>query len=89
MSKLGACTKRLDEASEMVSASQLAGAENDVSTYVLGQSARARSFASLGRHEEAERIARDAVAHAEETDGLNIRGDTLRDLGRVLSEAGA
>jgi hypothetical protein len=36
-----------------------------------------------------ERIARDAVAHAEETDDLNIRGDTLRDLGRVLSEAGA
>jgi class 3 adenylate cyclase/tetratricopeptide (TPR) repeat protein len=79
---------RLDEASEMVSASQLAGAEDDVSTHVLGQSARARILASLGRHEEAERIARDAVGHAEETDDLNMRGDTLRDLGRVLSEAG-
>jgi class 3 adenylate cyclase/predicted ATPase len=79
---------RLDEAEEMVSASELAGAEDDVSTYVLGQSARARILAAQGRHEEAERVARDAVGRAEETDDLNMRGDTLRDLGQVLSEAG-
>jgi predicted ATPase/class 3 adenylate cyclase len=79
---------RLGEAEEMVSASELAGAEDDVSTHVLGQSARARILAAQGRHEEAERIARDAVGHAEETDDLNMRGDTLRHLGRVLSEAG-
>jgi class 3 adenylate cyclase/tetratricopeptide (TPR) repeat protein len=79
---------RLDEAEEMVSASELAGAEDDVSTHVLGQSARARILAAQGRHEEAERIARAALARAEETDDLNMRGDTLLDLGRVLSEAG-
>jgi tetratricopeptide (TPR) repeat protein len=72
----------------MVSASELAGAEDDVSTYVLGQSARARILAAQGRHEEAERVARDAVERAEETDDLNMRGDALLDLGRVLSEAG-
>jgi class 3 adenylate cyclase/predicted ATPase len=79
---------RLDEAQAMVSASELAGAEDDVSTYVLGQSARARILAAQGRHEEAERVARDAVERAEETDDLNMRGDALLDLGRVLSEAG-
>jgi tetratricopeptide (TPR) repeat protein len=55
---------------------------------VLGHSARARILAARGRHEEAERVARDAVGRAEETDDLNMRGDTLLDLGRVLSEAG-
>jgi ATP/maltotriose-dependent transcriptional regulator MalT len=79
---------RLDEAEEMVSASELAGAEDDVSTHVLGQSARARILAAQGRHEEAERIARDAVGRSEETDDLNMRGDTLLDLCRVLSDAG-
>jgi class 3 adenylate cyclase/tetratricopeptide (TPR) repeat protein len=79
---------RLGEAEEMVSASELAGAEDDMSTYVLGQSARARILAAQGRHEEAERVARDAVGRAEETDDLNMRADAVLDLGRVLSEAG-
>ena len=79
---------RLDEAEEMVSASELAGAEDDVSTQVLGRSARARILAARGRYEEAERIARDAVGRSEETDDLNMRGDTLLDLGEVLSAAG-
>ena len=35
-----------------------------------------------------ERVARDAVGRAEETDDLNMRADALLDLGRVLSEAG-
>jgi tetratricopeptide (TPR) repeat protein len=72
----------------MVSASELAGAEDDVSTQVLGRSARARILAARGRYEEAERIARDAVRRSEATDDLNMRGDTLLDLGEVLSVAG-
>jgi tetratricopeptide (TPR) repeat protein len=79
---------RLGEAEEMVAASELAGAEDDVSTHVLGQSARARILAAQGRHEEAEHVARDAVGRAEETDDLNMRADAVLDLGRVLSEAG-
>jgi tetratricopeptide (TPR) repeat protein len=79
---------RLVEADEMVSASELAGAEDDVSTHVLGQSARARILAAQGRHEEAERVARHAVGRAEETDDLNMRADAVLDLGRVLFEAG-
>lgn len=55
---------------------------------MLGRSARARVLAARGRHEAAERIARDAVGRSEETDDLNMRGDTLLDLGEVLSAAG-
>jgi predicted ATPase/class 3 adenylate cyclase len=79
---------RLDEAEEMVSASELAGAEDDVSTQVLSRSARARIASGRGRAEEAERLARDAVRLSETTDDLNMRGDTLVDLATVLLAAG-
>jgi class 3 adenylate cyclase/tetratricopeptide (TPR) repeat protein len=79
---------RLEEAEEMVSASELAGAEDDVSTQVLARSARARIESGRGNSEEAERLARDAVALSETTDDLNMRGDTLVELATVLLEAG-
>jgi class 3 adenylate cyclase/tetratricopeptide (TPR) repeat protein len=79
---------RLDEAEEMVAESELTAAEDDVSSLVLGRSARARVLAARGKDEEAERLARDALAHSETTDDLNMRGDTLVDLGEVLSGAG-
>ena len=79
---------RLDEAEELVSASELAGAEDDVTTQVLGRSARARIESARGRSEEAERLARDAVKLAATTDDLNMRGDTLVDLATVLLAAG-
>jgi tetratricopeptide (TPR) repeat protein len=79
---------RLDEAEESVSASELAGAEDDVSTQVLGRSARARIQAGRGLYDEAKKLARDAVALSESTDDLNMRGDTLAYLGDVLSAAG-
>ncbi|HET7236742.1 MAG TPA: adenylate/guanylate cyclase domain-containing protein [Actinomycetota bacterium] len=79
---------RLEEAEEMVTASELAGAEDDVSTQVLGRSARARILAARGLGEEAEGLAREAVARAEATDDLNMRGDTLVDLGEVLLTCG-
>jgi len=79
---------RLDEAEESVSASELAGAEDDISTQVLDRSARARIQAGRGPYDKAEKLARDAVALSESTDDLNMRGDTLRDLGDVLSAGG-
>ena len=79
---------QLGKAEEMVSASELAGAEDDVSTRVLGRSARARIQAGRGRYREAKRLARDAVALSETTDDLNMRGDTLVDLATVLLAAG-
>jgi len=79
---------RLEEAEEMVSLSERAGAEDDVSTQVLGRSARARILAARGSAEEAESLARDAVERSEATDDLNMRADTLVDLGEVLRTAG-
>jgi class 3 adenylate cyclase/tetratricopeptide (TPR) repeat protein len=79
---------RLDEAEESVVASELAGAEDDVSTQVLDRSARARIQAGRGLYDEATKLARDAVVLSEATDDLNMRGDTLAHLGDVLSAAG-
>jgi hypothetical protein len=72
----------------MVSASEIAAAEDDVSTQVLGRSARARIEASRGLFQDGERLARDAVALSESTDDLNMRGDTLVDLAMVLVAGG-
>jgi tetratricopeptide (TPR) repeat protein len=79
---------RLDEAETMVAARALASAEDDVTSQVLGRSARARIESVRGRAEEAERLARDAVSLSETTDDLNMRGDTLVDLATVLLTAG-
>jgi class 3 adenylate cyclase/tetratricopeptide (TPR) repeat protein len=79
---------RLDEAEDMVRVSRSAGAEDDVSTRVMGSSARARVLAGRGAYEEAEALAREAVALAEGTDDLNMRGDTLVELGEVLRACG-
>jgi tetratricopeptide (TPR) repeat protein len=45
-------------------------------------------YAHRGQHEEAERLAREAVAFAEGMDGLNFQGDALCDLAEVLTRAG-
>jgi hypothetical protein len=68
----------------MVFAREIAAAEDDVSTKVLGRSARARIEASRGLFQDAQRLARDAVALSESTDDPNMRGDTLVDLAMVL-----
>jgi tetratricopeptide (TPR) repeat protein len=79
---------RLDEAEELAAQSESAGAEDDVSTQVMWRSARARVQAARGLGEDAERLARDAVARSEATDDLNMRADTLVDLGEVLRSRG-
>jgi tetratricopeptide (TPR) repeat protein len=79
---------KLDEAEATVNAGELAGAEDDLSTHVMSRSARARILAARGAYEVAERLGRDAVALSDETDDLNMRGDTLVDLGEILSAAG-
>ena len=63
-------------------------AEDDVSARVHLYSARARALAVVGRLEEAELLARDAVAHARKTDFLVMHGDALSALAEVLDETG-
>jgi class 3 adenylate cyclase/tetratricopeptide (TPR) repeat protein len=79
---------RFDEAEEMVATSEVMGAEDDVSTQVLAHAASARVMAARGAGPEAERVAREAVALADGTDDLNMRGDTLANLAEVLLAAG-
>ena len=64
--------------------SDLTPAEDDVSARVHLFGARARALASVGRLEEAEELARDAVQHARTTDFLVMSGDSYCDLAAVL-----
>jgi class 3 adenylate cyclase/tetratricopeptide (TPR) repeat protein len=74
---------RLDEADGWaVRASEL-GASDDAMTQMLWRQARAKVLARRGE-EEAERLAREAVAIGEETDMLDAQGDAYADLGEVL-----
>jgi class 3 adenylate cyclase/tetratricopeptide (TPR) repeat protein len=57
----------------------------DMKIYELG--ARARGLAGIGQLDEAERMAREAVAIGAATDCLALHGDALADLARVLAKA--
>ena len=55
---------------------------------MLWRQARGKVLARRGELEEGERLAREAVALAEETDMLNAHADALLDLAEVLALAG-
>jgi predicted ATPase/class 3 adenylate cyclase len=73
---------------EAVAVSDLTPAEDDVSAAVHLFGARARALAAVGRLDEAERLARDAVRRAQTTDFLVMAGDASSDLAAVLLLAG-
>jgi len=73
---------------EAVAVSDLTPAEDDVSAQVHLFGARARALASVGRLDEAERLARAAVERARTTDFLVMSGDAYCDLAAVLLVAG-
>ncbi|MGH2635810.1 MAG: tetratricopeptide repeat protein, partial [Actinomycetota bacterium] len=79
---------RLDDAEVLTNLSEDIGAEDDLATQVMWRSARARILAGRGRAEDAEPLAREAVVLAEQTDDLNMRAETLLDLGEVLRTDG-
>ncbi len=76
-----------DEAERFSRVSEEAAASEDVFSQVLWRSARAKIHARRGELAEAEALAREAVALADRTDMLNTQGDTLANLGEVLSLA--
>jgi class 3 adenylate cyclase/tetratricopeptide (TPR) repeat protein len=79
---------RLDEARLWAeTAEQLAG-DDDVVSQMLWRQALAKILAREGRHGEAERNARAAVALAEDTDMLDWQAGALADLAEVLSASG-
>lgn len=79
---------RYDEARHLTEVSADAGAPEDLSVQMLWRRVRAKIVVRDGRHEEAERLAREAVALAERTDWPSDHGDALLDLGEVLFAAG-
>jgi tetratricopeptide (TPR) repeat protein len=79
---------RLDEADKWAGRAADLGASDDVATQMLWRQARAKVLARRDEHVEAERLARQAIAAGEETDGLNAQGHAYADLAEVLFLAG-
>jgi tetratricopeptide (TPR) repeat protein len=76
-----------DEALRFSEISSRIAAEDDLSPQVQWRAARAKALAGLGQTEEAERLAREAVALASQSDFLVLRADALLVLGEVLQVA--
>jgi predicted ATPase len=80
--------RRDEEAYELTEVAERNGASDDLATQIVWRGVRARILAERGSAEEAEQLARDAVALAEQTDRLNYHGDALDDLASVLERSG-
>jgi ATP/maltotriose-dependent transcriptional regulator MalT len=80
---------KLDDGEVLSRLSEDLCAVDDVASQVMWRSARARILAARGLLEEAEALARDAVARADETDDVNMRAETLVAFAEVLSAAGS
>jgi tetratricopeptide (TPR) repeat protein len=63
-------------------------APEDVATMMLARQARALAACAAGDIESAERLARAAVAMADQTDGPAERGDASMDLAEILASSG-
>ena len=79
---------RYDEAEETARQGRDLGVEQDVFTQTLWRRVQARVHASRRENAEAERLAREAVQIAEQSDSINRQGDTFCDLAEVLAAAG-
>jgi tetratricopeptide (TPR) repeat protein len=75
---------RLDEADDWAGSAAKLGASDDAITQMLWRQVRAKVLARRGEHGEAERLAREAVSTAEETDMPDAQGDVYADLAEVL-----
>jgi class 3 adenylate cyclase/tetratricopeptide (TPR) repeat protein len=79
---------RLDETEKLTKASeQIAGTE-DLYSQAMRRAVRAKVLARRGSFDEAERLARESVGLAEETDFLQLRARAFMSLGEVLKLAG-
>jgi tetratricopeptide (TPR) repeat protein len=75
---------RFAEAEDSSRLSEELGTEDDVDTQMLWRQARATALARRGELAQAGRLAREALALAEQSDDLNANGDALVDLADVL-----
>jgi class 3 adenylate cyclase/tetratricopeptide (TPR) repeat protein len=79
---------RDEEAEHWVDVADEVGGADDVVTQMLIRQNRAKLASGRGRHEEAERLVREAIALVEQTDALEGRADAQLDLAYVLAAAG-
>ena len=79
---------RLEEADDWAGRGAELGASDDVFTQMLWRQVRAKVLARRSDHAEAERLAREAVAVAEDTDMLDAQGNVYADYAEVLLLAG-
>ena len=75
---------RDEEAEELAELSARLASEGDLLSQVLWRGVRARVLARRAQFDEAEVLARAAVAFAQTTDFINHRADALLDLAQVL-----
>lgn len=75
---------RDEEALELTAQSENAAAAEDLPVQVQWRGSRAKALARRGELEVAERLAREAVSLAEQTDFLNLHATALLDLAIVL-----
>jgi class 3 adenylate cyclase len=79
---------RFDEAEPLAQRGHELALPQDVTAQSMWRQVQALVLARRGDHAEGERLAREAVAIMEQTDSLNLQGETLRDLAEVLHAAG-
>jgi class 3 adenylate cyclase/tetratricopeptide (TPR) repeat protein len=79
---------RDDEAWQLTEKAEEAGAADDVMTQMQIRQVRGKLLARRGELDDAERLAREAVALGEPTDALEAKANSLRDLAVVLAAAG-
>jgi class 3 adenylate cyclase/tetratricopeptide (TPR) repeat protein len=79
---------RYEEAETLAQRGRELADERDYVTQMFWRHAQALVHASRGEHDQAEQLAREALAVAEGTDGLNDQGDSYFCLGKVLAAAG-
>jgi class 3 adenylate cyclase/tetratricopeptide (TPR) repeat protein len=79
---------RLDEADSWASRAADLGASDDVFNQMNWRPVKAKVLARRGDRQDAERLAREAVAIAETTDDPNGQGDVYADLAEVLELGG-
>ena len=79
---------RLDEAEEWARIAERHAAVDDLDARILWTPVRAKILARRGAFDEAQQLAREAVAISELSDALNRRAKAQRDLGEVFRLAG-
>jgi hypothetical protein len=79
---------QLDEAQVEAARAGELGSSDDADSQMLSRRVQAKVCARRGDHTHGERLAREAVAIADQTDYLNARGDAYADFAEVLALGG-